>query len=228
MSCQAEVQSLVFQAQSRIFRRFRTENGCLARTTLARGRAEHSAGEPAERLRGGSRRAGRGDRFYGRKSRASIRQGEVRRDRGLAGESSRIPSFAGSSRPAARAVRTTLGRDRDEKGPRSGDSIDPPHGASRPRKSLRAARPSAGSRNAALGVARGLSIPTGPVDGRREMKERDSSTLFRLPSPVSHSTYGKNLPAIRKKRPSGSRVSWHRTTSSVEENDTPGAERLMG
>src|SRR4029077_11957953 len=122
MSCQAEVQSLVFQAQSRIFRRFRTENGCLARTTLARGRAEHSAGEPAERLRGGSRRAGRGDRFYGRKSRASIRQGEVRRDRGLAGESSRIPSFAGSSRPAARAVRTTLGRDRDEKGPRSGDS----------------------------------------------------------------------------------------------------------
>ena len=46
--------------------------------------------------------------------------------------------------------------------------------------------------------------------------------------PASHSTYGKNLPAIRKKRPSGSRVSWHRTTSSVEENDTPGAERLMG
>src|SRR6202022_1675624 len=65
MSCQREVQSLRIKVQGRVLRRFRTENRRLARTTLARGRAEHSAGGPAERLRGDSRRAG-GERPFHR------------------------------------------------------------------------------------------------------------------------------------------------------------------
>ena len=45
----------------------------------------------------------------------------------------------------------------------------------------------------------------------------------------TYSTYGKNFPVTRKKRPEAeSTVSWQRVTSMVVENATPGAFRLTG